>query len=122
MKVATIARSLRRRLFLQTLEDRAPPATFTVTNTGDNGGINPAPGAGTGTLRQAIIDANASSGADAIQFNIAPGGVQTIGLAAALPNITDPVFLAGYSQGGGAYNGPPLIVLDGSGAGSNVNG
>ena len=27
-----------------------------VTNTGDNGGVNPAPGAGTGTLRQALVD------------------------------------------------------------------
>jgi hypothetical protein len=35
---------------------------FTVTNTGDNGGVNPAAGAGTGTLRQAIVDANNASG------------------------------------------------------------
>ena len=33
---------------------------YTVTNTGDNNGVNPAPGAGTGTLRQAIVDANAN--------------------------------------------------------------
>ena len=46
-------------------------ATFTVTNTGDNGGVNPAPGAGTGTLRQAIIDANATAGADTITFKLA---------------------------------------------------
>jgi autotransporter-associated beta strand protein len=31
-----------------------------VTNTGDNGGVNPAPGAGTGTLRQALVDVCAS--------------------------------------------------------------
>ena len=31
------------------------PAVFVVTNTGDNGGVNPLPGAGTGTLRQALV-------------------------------------------------------------------
>src|ERR1051325_10574687 len=43
--------------------------TFVVTNAGDNGGVNPNPGAGTGTLRQAIVDANANAGPDTIQFN-----------------------------------------------------
>src|SRR5262252_9108581 len=41
---------------------------FPVTNTGDNNGVNPAPNAGTGTLRQAIVDANANAGADTINF------------------------------------------------------
>jgi hypothetical protein len=35
------------------------PQISIVTNTGDNGGVNPIPSAGTGTLRQAIVDANA---------------------------------------------------------------
>src|SRR5687767_13120059 len=48
--------ALRRRL--DELEDRTAPALFTVTNVGDNGGVDPAPGAATGTLRQAIVDAN----------------------------------------------------------------
>src|SRR5437870_13791238 len=57
----------------------APSAmTFLVTNTGDNGGLNPAPGAGTGTLRQALIDATAHAGMDSINFNISGPGVQTI--------------------------------------------
>jgi parallel beta-helix repeat protein len=43
-------------------------AVFTVTSSGDNGGVNPAPFAGTGTLRQAIIDANATPGAETIAF------------------------------------------------------
>ncbi len=43
--------------------------TFTVTNTGDSGA---------GSLRQAILDANASPGLDTIQFNIAGSGVHTI--------------------------------------------
>jgi hypothetical protein len=50
-------------------------STFVVTNTWDNGGVNPAPGAGTGTLRQAIVDADAAgtgtaANPDLIQFDI----------------------------------------------------
>ncbi|WP_153797304.1 T9SS type A sorting domain-containing protein [Foetidibacter luteolus] len=75
-------------------------ATYTVTNTGDNGGSNPAAGAGTGTLRQAIIDANANSGADNIVFNISGSGVKTITLSYNLPVITGQVFINGYSQPG----------------------
>ena len=43
------------RLGLQSLERRVVPASFTVSNTND---------AGTGSLRQAILSANAASGAD----------------------------------------------------------
>jgi hypothetical protein len=60
---------------MEVLEDRTVPSTYTVTNTGDNGGVNPATGAGTGTLRQAIVDANAAhtgtaANPDLIQFNL----------------------------------------------------
>ncbi|MGG9963428.1 T9SS type A sorting domain-containing protein [Ferruginibacter sp. SUN106] len=78
----------------------ANATTYTVTNTGDNGGTNPAANAGTGTLRQAIIDANANPGADNINFNIAGAGVQTITLSALLPLITGPTTINGYSQTG----------------------
>ena len=43
--------------------------TFVVTNTADSGA---------GSLRQAILDANANSGADVINFNITGTGVHTI--------------------------------------------
>jgi hypothetical protein len=79
-------------------------ATFTVTNTGDNLGVNPAPGAGTGTLRQAIIDANATAGADTIDFQAGVTG--TITLGSALPQITERVKI----------NGPGAGVLTVSGA------
>jgi len=112
----------RRRPFLprlENLEGRLAPAVtyFTVSNPGDNGGINPGPGAGTGTLRQAIIDANATPGPDVIQFKIPGGGPQTILLAAGLPTVTNKgVTIDGTTQAG--YSGSPVVVLDGSFAGS----
>ena len=107
------------RPLLERLEDRLVLSTFLVTNTGDNGGVNPAVGAGTGTLRQAIVDSNAAPGANVIDFNIG-SGVQTISLLAALPAVTTSVTIDGTSQPG--FAGSPLIVLDGSGAGAGVNG
>jgi hypothetical protein len=62
-------RYAKRRLRIESLEDRAVPAVFTVTGLGDNGGINPNPGDGTGTLRQAIVDANATPDDDQIVFD-----------------------------------------------------
>src|SRR4051812_16988270 len=67
---------------LEELEEIVLLSTFTVINTADGGA---------GSLRQAILDANASAGADTIDFNIAGPGVQTIAPTAALPGIADPV-------------------------------
>jgi hypothetical protein len=64
-------------------------ATFTVHNTNDSG---------TGSLRQAISDANGNPGLDTIQFAIPASGVQTITLSTPLDPVTDPIFLDGYSQ------------------------
>ncbi|MEK6321650.1 MAG: HYR domain-containing protein [Acidobacteriota bacterium] len=86
-------------------------AIFTVTNTGDNGGVNPAPLAGTGTLRQAIVDANATPDADTIIFSIPGPPPHTIGLLASLPTITQPVTINGTSQPG--FSGTPVIELNG---------
>src|SRR5262249_46719893 len=83
---------------------RASAATFIVTNPSDNGGVNPPPGAGTGTLRQAIVDANAMAGADTINFAAVVTG--TITLGSALPQITQDVTI----------NGPGAGVLTVSGA------
>lgn len=97
----------------------AHAATFTVTNTGDNSGVDPNPGDGTGTLRQAIVDANAFPGSDTIQFAIgAIGSSQSIQVTAALPALTGALLIDGWSQGGGAYTGVPLIGLDGTNAGT----
>jgi hypothetical protein len=79
-------------------------ATFTVTVNSDSGA---------GSLRQAILDANANPGADLITFNIPATGVQTISSYGGMLQVTDPVTIDGTTQPG--YAGMPLIVLDGKG-------
>jgi hypothetical protein len=103
---------------------------FLVTNTGDNGGGNPAPGAGTGTLRQAIVDANNASttgGPSLIAFAIPTtdlgyqGGQFMIQPLTDLPVVNQPVVIDGYSQPGSSPNTLTVgdnavipITLDGS--------
>src|SRR5438132_3947362 len=65
---------------LEALEDRCLLSVYLVINTGDNGGVNPAPFAGSGTLRQAIVDADAANtgtaaSPDQIAFVIPGAGV-----------------------------------------------
>ncbi|MGQ9866972.1 MAG: hypothetical protein ACUVSQ_11970 [Pseudanabaenaceae cyanobacterium] len=77
-------------------------ATFTVSNTNDTG---------SGSLRQAILDANSTAGADTIVFSIGTG-LQTINLTSSLPPITETVTINGTSQPG--FTGTPLIQINGS--------
>jgi hypothetical protein len=72
-------------------------ATFTVTNTNDSG---------PGSLRQAILDANATPGADTIAFNITGTGVRTISPLSSLPALTDDAgtTIDGYTQPNSAPN------------------
>ena len=75
--------------------------SFVVTTTADSG---------PGSLRQAILDSNAATGAtNTIDFDIPGRGVQPIDLASPLPPITSPVSIDGTSQPG--YAGTPLITL-----------
>src|SRR5215213_7573754 len=69
--------------------------TFTVTNTNDSG---------PGSLRQAILDANTTAGADTINFAIPAGQEPVITPATQLPKITGPVTINGYSQPGARPN------------------
>ena len=62
----------------------AAAATFTVTNTDDSG---------SGSLRQAITDANAAAGPDEIVFAVTPPS--TISLLSALPSIMGPLTVTG---------------------------
>ncbi len=98
----------------------SPADIFVVTNAND---------AGAGSLRQAIIDANAAPDTDTIDFNIAGAGVQTISPLSPFPDITNPVTIDGYSQPGAVENtavagfdGTLLIELDGTNAGSGSVG
>ncbi|MEM8671871.1 MAG: DUF4347 domain-containing protein, partial [Planctomycetota bacterium] len=98
-------------------------ATYTVTNTNDSG---------SGSLRQAILNANANSGQDTIEFNIStadsgyvdPDSIAnsgdeywTIGLTSFIGWITDSVIVDATTQlGYDPGTGRPVIELDGSAA------
>lgn len=97
--------------------------TFTVTNTNDSGN---------GSLRKAIEDANARSGADTIEFDLPDTendnpvtGAEIISPLSALPTITGAVTIDGYSQPGarensrstGAIDAVILVELNGFNAG-----
>ena len=85
-----------------TFMGEASPASFVVTNTNDSGA---------GSLRQAILDANAAEGAETITFAIPGSGRHTITLATALPAVTENTTIDGTSQNG--FLGTPLIELTG---------
>src|SRR2546427_2672254 len=90
----------------------AQTATFVVTNTADSG---------PGSLRQAILDANARPGPDVIAFSIG-SGAQTISPLSPLPFVTDPVIVDGTTQPGFADS--PLMELNGglvSGGGNGLS-
>ncbi|HEV3448270.1 MAG TPA: hypothetical protein VG099_26765, partial [Gemmataceae bacterium] len=94
---------------LELLESRWLPTTFLVTTHGDSGA---------GSLRQAILDSNATPGSNVIDFAILSGpNPQTISPVSGLPAIqNNPVFIDGTSQPG--YAGTPVIKLDGTNAGA----
>ena len=85
--------------FLDFRSKASAASTFTVTNAQDSG---------PGSLRQAILDANANAGPDVINFSIG-SFQQTIVLASLLPVITDPVTIDATTQPG--FAGVPLIEV-----------
>ncbi len=86
-------------------------ATFVVTTASDG-----VPSVPAGSLRAAILSANANAGLDVISFQIPGTGVHTINLVATLPAISEAVVIDGTTQPG--YVSLPLIELNGSAAGS----
>ena len=96
-------------IFSGVLATATRATTFSVTDTGDNGGVNPAPNVGTGTLRQAIVDANNNAGADTITFSVtgttanglAPQNSKEAGIFASLPPGSFTAILAGKNGGVG---------------------
>ena len=81
-----------------------------VTNTNNHG---------EGSLREAIINANAIVGLDTIVFNIPGAGAKIINPQTNLPEITDPVVLDATTQPG--YAGSPVVALDGTGIGGSTS-
>ena len=79
-------------------------ATYTVNSLADSG---------PGSLRQAIIDANANGGVDSIEFTVAG----TINLSSGLPVISEQVTIDGSTAPG--YAGDPVVNLDGTGVSAN---
>ena len=94
-----------KKLALLLLATSAPlgAATFTVTNTDDSGA---------GSLRQAILDAEASAGADTIAFAIPGAGVHTITPLDLLPIVSQPLTIDGYTQPGSSPNTNPTGALN----------
>src|SRR4051794_9650870 len=95
---------------VEALERRSLLATITVTGTGDTIADD-----GAVTLREAITAADTNAdpsgdttpgdpGPDTIAFNIPGAGVRTINLTSALPTITEPVVIDGYTQPGSSAN------------------
>jgi hypothetical protein len=85
-------------------------APFNVTNTNDSGA---------GSLRQAILDANANPGPDEITFSIPGNGPHTIAPAPDdLPAITGQVVIDGYTQG----DSTPGTVADDAVENTNATG
>jgi uncharacterized delta-60 repeat protein len=79
--------------------------TYIVTSTANTGA---------GTLRQAILDANANCGHDTIKFNLGAAIPYTIALTAALPNLTDPagVTINGFDNGANPGTPNSIPVFD----------
>ena len=75
----------RQRAFIEVLEARIAPASISVTTLAD---------AGAGSLRQAILDANGTAGADEIVFS----KTGTFKLLSDLPTITDDLTITGLKK------------------------
>src|SRR5712691_3748003 len=133
---------------LERLEDRTTPAVITVTTVADDITPNDA----SVSLREAITAVNAGNDLgdpditaqnpgifginDTIHFNINGAGVKTINVGTdasaagiPLPTIVQPVTIDGYTQGvatpntqANTDNAVILIELNGTGAGTAVNG
>ena len=84
-------------MLMAALTFHSSAATLVVTTTSDSG---------SGSLRQAILDANATNGLDSIVFQIPGTAPFTITPLAALPAITDPVVIDGTTQPGYTPNHP----------------
>ena len=86
-------------------------ATYTVSSPADSGA---------GTLRQALLNANAAGATNTIVFNLPGPGPFTVNVLSALPIISSPIVIDGTTQPGFATT--PIVELNGASAGSGVAG
>lgn len=91
---------------LEQLEDRLVPSTYTVNSSNDSG---------PGSLRQAILDANANAGLDTIGFNLPTysywGDVAILQANSPLPAVTDPVTIDGLTEPGSSPSSPRVVLF-----------
>lgn len=101
------------------LEDRLALAVFSVSNNGDSG---------TGSLRQAIINANANAGHDTIRFSTSSVSLLNgyhINLQSSLPQISSPLTIDGSEirfLGTTFSFNRPMVELIGTNAGNGTEG
>lgn len=101
----------------QTLNNLSANQVADFTGTHLNLVVTTSSDSGVGSLRQALLDANAILGPDNIVFNIPGSGPRTINLSIPLPEITETVVIDATSQPD--YSGTPLIELNGAATGGN---
>ena len=82
-----------------------------MINANDSGG---------GSLRQAILDANAAAGTDTIEFHIAGAAPFTISPTSTLPSVNDSVVIDATTQAG--FIDHPVVELNGISAGTGTRG
>src|ERR1041384_3656270 len=87
------------------------PATFSVTSASDSGA---------GSLRQAILDANAAGGVGNVEFKLSGAPPFTISLTSPPPAISTPVVTDGTTQIG--FTTSPVVELNGASAGAGAVG
>ncbi|PYQ51065.1 MAG: hypothetical protein DMF78_14150, partial [Acidobacteria bacterium] len=80
------------------------PLTYTVSNANDSG---------PGSLRQALLDANAHAATDTIVFDIPGPAPHVITLLSPLPGIDDPVVIDAAPAGACAAGVAPTVEIDG---------
>lgn len=93
---------------LVALTSAAQAAVLTVINVNDSGA---------GSLRQAMIEANATLATDDIRFDIPGSGPHAIRINSTLPTITQPLTIDGYTQPGAS---PNTIAADAGGLNSVI--
>jgi hypothetical protein len=93
----------RKSQLLEGLENRRLMAAFSVTNVNDSGA---------GSLRAAILSANATPAADTITFALSTASSKVIQPLTELPIITAPLTVDGTSQSG--YTDRPIVEIRGS--------